>query len=610
MNQAKKVVAWVVVFIFISSVMGFAPATNVSAAVDFDVMKVPTISTALNGFNIVKTMYLLETSTAEKPNTVRIAVTGQSISDTNNSWPVNLVAWLRVKYPTANILYQNFAIGGFAASTLFKRVPNDMASFFPDLVILYDYGDPSLIERMIQYCRETIGAEVMLQTYHYTGADSSADSSSFGLLPDIAVRNTSELCEIRKPWKLFLDTNALQPSVLLLDGVHLNPDGQTLMLGLMKQFFIYRESNAASVISKQTVAVQPTDWVDGKLTIPFKGTRVEVVSGTGTQSSTNVSIDGKKPSEFKEAYIRSAEFHGMLDTNIGIIGFNSVPKEQLWTIEVTAYTNPFTFTVKATGDLTGDEGVSVDSVLNGPHLKLNRESFIWDFNAPTVGKKYTFQSILNGCDLYNGTKNTVVSGIPNVNHTLVLQAVNPAQIPDIAAIRFYDPSISAVSNTPRPITELPNRPEIYFLTDKTLTLAGYALDQGTITITIGTVKYTTIVDKNGDWKKTFKKPFKTNTKISVTITVNGVKSLSRIVYVGASMPTINKVTSKSKSISGSSYAKAKISIKINGKWRIVYANAKGLYVLKLTKTLKKGSFIYAKATYLLRTSAQRKAKIY
>jgi len=456
MKKKRKALSLILVIALMSTLISIAPATISSAAVDFNAMPIPTIDTTKNGYNIARTMYLLESSTAEKPNTVRIAVTGQSISDSNNAWVPNLINWLRGKYPTANIIFQNFAIGGFSTQTLYKRVPNDMASFFPDLVLLYDYGDHTLYDRMVKYIRQIIGAEVMMQTEHYTGFNDWSNQMSYTLLPQIATKYGAELCQIRTPWESYIKQNGLSEQVLLVDGTHLNSDGQAFMLGLMKQFFVYRASNAETVIANQTVNVQQSDWINGKLTIPFKGTRAEVISGTGTQYSTDVQVDSKAPSTYKENYIRSAEANGMSATIMGIINFNSVPLEQKWTIEVTSYTNTNTFGVKASGSISGDEGTSVANVLNGTHIKLDYESFIWNYTPPTVGKKYTFSSILNGCDTYNGLNKVLFSGMPNANHSLVLAASNPLNIPDIKAIRFYDVSALVVAPiaTPTPINIL------------------------------------------------------------------------------------------------------------------------------------------------------------
>jgi len=610
MIKLKKVIGWILTVAMLAANISFIPQQSASAAVDFNAMPIPTLNTVQNGYNICRTMYLLESSTAEKPNTVRIAVTGQSISDGNNIWVLNLITWLRGKYPTANIVFQNFAIGGFATSILYKRVPNDMASFFPDLVIFYDYGDQNLYERMIKCIRETTGAEVMMQTEHYTAPSDWSDSMSYTILPDIAKNNNAELCRLREPWKKYLETYNLQPSALLIDGVHLNADGQAFMLGLMKQFFVYRPSNAAQVVAAQTKAIQASDWVNGKLTIPFKGTRAEVIAGSGQQYSAGVTVDGKMPSQYKECYVRSAESLGMYDTNLGIINFNSVPLEQLWTLEITARPDVKTFTVKASGSVTGNEGTSVYNVLNGAHLKIDSESFIWNYTPPTVGKKYTFSSILNGCDTYNGSKNVLFSGLTNGNHSLVLTATNSNEIPDIKSVRVYDPTVRAISDETMPTFDVPNKPVAYSVTDKSKKISGYTFDNGTITVLIGSLKFTTTTKSNGDWSVTLPKTLKVNTKITITITVKGIPSKARLLFVKPTAPTVNKTTSKSTTISGKTYAKAKVSIGINNKWKAVVASTKGLFSLKLSSKLKKGSSFVVKVTYLKQVSEEKTVKVY
>ena len=459
MQMKSRVFSWGMSVIMFATIMSFVPETKSNAAVDFIAMPIPMIDTYQNGYHIARTMYLLESSTAQNPNTVKIAVTGQSISNANNVWVLNLINWLKAKYPTANIVFQNFAIAGFSTQKLYKCVPNDMASFFPDLVILYDYGDHTLYDRMVKYIRQTIGAEVMMQTEHYTGANDWSDQMSYSLLPTIATKYGAELCRLREPWKQYLETNHLQPSALLRDGVHLNPDGQAFMLGLMKQFFVYRASNAAAVIASQTKTVLPTDWVNGKLSMTYKGTRAEVITfGSDSRFATTVLVDGKAPSTYKENYIRSAESNGMWLTNLGIINYNAVPLEQTWTVEMTSYTNETTFACKASGSISCDQGTSVANVLNGPILKLDFESFIWAYTPPTVGTKYTFTSILNGCDTYNGSNKLLFSGMPIANHKLELTLVRPGFIPDIKAIQFFDPSTNVVTTEEMPTTSPPPTP--------------------------------------------------------------------------------------------------------------------------------------------------------
>lgn len=459
-----RFLSWFLTLMMLASIC-LVPRTNNLASpsdtVDFSKYPIPVMDNYNLGYQIAKTMYLLKTSTAEKPNTVKIAVTGQSISDGNNQWVPDLMNWLKAEYPTANIIWKNFAIGGFATQLLYKRVPNDMASFYPDLVICYVYGDHYRYDDLVKSIRDTTTADIMLQTCHFTGNSDWDDLYSFSLMPEIARKYNAEVCQIRDVWRDYLAENGLSPNLLLNDGTHLNASGQKFMLELMKQFFVYRASNANTVTDGQYIQVKPQDWADGKLTIPFTGNRVEVIAGTGTQYACDVQVDNKKPSDIKESYIRSDESRGMTDTNIGIVKYNGVPQEQDWTVEITSNTGKSKYDYKVTGSKTGNEGNSANGVLSGTHLYLDDKSFIFDFKndadiAP--GFKVTFKSILNGTDTYDGSKSVLASGIDNTAHTLVLTAKNTANIPDIKAIKISNPAILAVTDEPLP-TPKPTAPK-------------------------------------------------------------------------------------------------------------------------------------------------------
>jgi len=452
--EKKRTLCVLLTVLMLTGIIGYSFSRVMAApgdTVDFGLCPVPKIDQSNVGYRIARAMHRLETSTAENPNTVKIAVTGQSISDGGNVWTQNLVNWLKEKYPHAKIEYRNFAIGGFASQCLYKRVPNDMASFYPDLVICYVYGDHTKMDRLIKDIRETTTAEIMLQTCHYTEFNDQMsfwdNLYSYQLMVDIANKYHVELCQIRPYWRKFIRDNRIQPSNLLTDGVHLNASGQTLMLELMKQYFVYRPSNAQSIIDGHTIPISASDWKNGVLEKTFSGNRVEVVPGTGTQYAADVLIDGKKPSETKDTFIRSDESKGMWDTNIGIVHYNRPPGEQKWTIEITSGTNKNDFEYNVTGSVTGDEGKSENRILDGTHLKLNEESFVLNFKSdadvvPGDGRpnfKVEFLSILNGTDVYNGSKSLLASGLEVREHTLKLSAHNASQIPDIKAIKIFNP---------------------------------------------------------------------------------------------------------------------------------------------------------------------------
>jgi len=122
------------------------------------------------------------------------------------------------------------------------------------------------------------------------------------------------------------------------------------------------------------------------------------------------------------------------------------------------------------------------------------------------------------------------------------------------------------------------------VTDKTLTLFGKTAPVATaFTLKYGSVSKTIMSNVAGLWSLNLSKGITVGTKITLTGTS------SRSIYVGATAPTVNPVTSKSKAITGKTYNKGVVTIKIGVKSTIVKASASGTFKLVLAKTLKKGS---------------------
>jgi len=428
------------------------------SSVDFTKYLIPTLDKTNFGQNLKRIMYLLNSSTAANPSKIRIAYTGQSIVDPSNTWPNELTAWLKETYPTAKITTHNFAIGGFATNFLYKRMPNDIASFYPDLVICYVKGSDIYYDQMIKYIRENTMADIMIQTDHICMEPDGYEWSeimALKKLPHIAQKYRAEICDTRKPWKDFLLKYGLDMNILLYDGSHLNESGQKFMLELMKQFFVYQEDDMQSSIETQYICISLSDWQKNKLAIPFTGNRVELVYGDRTQSAVHVRINGKKPSEIKEAYIRTTENKGMW-SKLGLIHFNKPPGEQIFTIKINSFSDSNNFSYSVSGSKTGYEGTSDDyGNLDSEHLSMTHESFIFHpgTDNPTPGQEYTFESLLNGTDIHDGInpyayhpeknmlfdKDMLISGIPTNKHLLELEAVET--IPDIRAIKVYGATI-------------------------------------------------------------------------------------------------------------------------------------------------------------------------
>ena len=99
------------------------------------------------GLGIQRTMTLLNTSTPQHRNTVRVLFYGQSI--TEQAWWKMVADDLRRRFPNANLVIENRALGGFSSQRLVKTAETDLYSFYPDLMIFHVYGAHTNYEDII-----------------------------------------------------------------------------------------------------------------------------------------------------------------------------------------------------------------------------------------------------------------------------------------------------------------------------------------------------------------------------------------------------------------------------------------------------------------------------
>ena len=174
------------------------------------------------GRNVQRTMRLLATSTPQKRNTVRILFYGQSI--TEQKWWQAVADDLRARFPNANLVIENRALGGFASQMLVKTAETDLYPFYPDLLIFQVYGAHDKYEDIIRRVRERTTAEILQQNDHVTNpADFSEETDPAKLwppngkhwdafmnhnwLPAVSKRYGTELCDQRSLWKRYLTDN-------------------------------------------------------------------------------------------------------------------------------------------------------------------------------------------------------------------------------------------------------------------------------------------------------------------------------------------------------------------------------------------------------------------
>jgi hypothetical protein len=259
-------------------------------------------------------MHLLATSTPAHKHRVRILFYGQSIT---NGWTDIVLKDLQTRFPDADIVCENRAIGGFGAPWLSETAEADLYPFYPDLLFLQDYDALSpAMERMYAAVHDRTTAEVLAFTHHI---DYSADRDSYAHLDkeSAKIRELSgkygfEVVDVRPSWRNFLELNRLDRRKLLGDGiVHLNRDGVALMARIAMPHLRYAPHRPAAGRERVRyydaaggLLERPCDDAKGAvlqrpLRIAFEGNRVDVAArpATGSLGTAKILIDGRKPSE-------------------------------------------------------------------------------------------------------------------------------------------------------------------------------------------------------------------------------------------------------------------------------------------------------------------------
>jgi len=163
-------------------------------------------------------MRLLAESTPEHRNSVRVLFYGQSI--TEQGWWKLVADDLRARFPNANLIIENRALGGFASQMLVKTAETDLYPFQPDLLIFHVYGAHDKYEDIIRRTRERTCAEILQQNDHVTKPEHLTEETdpakvpiqsgqwyafmNHNWLPSLARKYGTELCDQRALWKAYL----------------------------------------------------------------------------------------------------------------------------------------------------------------------------------------------------------------------------------------------------------------------------------------------------------------------------------------------------------------------------------------------------------------------
>ncbi len=434
------------------------------------------------GRNLQRTMRLLATSTPEHRNTVRVLFYGQSI--TEQKWSKLVEEDLRRRFPHADLVIENRALGGFASQMLVRTAETDLYPFQPDLLIFQVYGAHDKYEDIIRRTRERTCAEILMQNDHVTKpADLTEETDpakvpiqsgqwdafmNHNWLPSLAKKYGAELCDQRGQWKRYLADYGLEPKALLRDNVHLNAHGEFLMAEIVNAALRFDPKLGASSAEGWVKTVEigkDAAWVDGKLRVEFEGSRVEAICKPGAAAPASISIDGRRPSAIPELYgftraVTKPEGKWLVKWPViaPIVSEKPLLIED-WTLEVKradpANEKLLTFTL--TGSKTGADGEGRSDqkfVSKSGRIVIAPEDWNASYALALAGIKpvpeqftvkwsvvprFVDEFMSPGIkDPTIDTAVTLAQGLPNAKHTL---EISGGPETPIAALRIYQPPL-------------------------------------------------------------------------------------------------------------------------------------------------------------------------
>lgn len=431
------------------------------------------------GEGIQRTMTLLATSTPEHRNPVRILFYGQSI--TKQEWSAEVSEYLRTQYPHADLTIENRAIGGYSTEYLSRTLPHDLADFYPDLVIFYDYGPREQLAEILSEIRRNTTAEILVQSYFPTWiprpgepmdplrrkGEAYHDAVSYDLMPRLCRLLGCEVMDVRGPWIDYLKKNGLLATDLLTDGSHLNGRGNALLAEITKRYLRHdpklppRQSGAV-----RTIPVRRGDWRNGTLRVAFEGNRVELVADPReefeAQAEAQIFMDGKPPSANPALRFvtRASQLPDIDWPAVNRVSSRVPLLLEQWTLRVLdSSPDDSWWRYEVRGSRTGADGEGSTSrrfvstsgrvVIEPRDISAKRAFGVRPLRTPP-GFEVTWNVIPLFTDHYRPARpanpaseavTVAASGLADTRHVLELKAAGGA-IPPLRAIRVYRPAAS------------------------------------------------------------------------------------------------------------------------------------------------------------------------
>ena len=448
---------------------------------DSIVMPTPAENEILFGARLTRSATLLATSCRERRLPVKILIYGQSITG-SRMFSEEVGAYLKDKFPYADITLENRSIGGFGGEQLIRTAVHDVYPVYPDLIIFHVYGGEKHgeLEQLFSNIRKLTTADVLLMNHHVNGSQKEVSETSYKYLQYIANKYNLELVDISTAWVKYLADNHLKPTDLLRDNVHPNKNGNRLMAqligrhirsntlfptqypGMVQSCFAtsaYDKNGTNQLIFKGN----PWDIVNGvpvgaseksSLKLTFYGNKVELIAGQvpgpATSGSARIKIDGKPITAKSMVYAITRPTPGPKTwfPSVRRISYQSPLIAEDWTMEidkVNADSTIWYFTV--TGSKTGKDGSGnsgASFVSKSGRVVIDQSDYVFTSIKKTfkISAPVGFKVLWSVVPLFDGIyhtpviadktkiyKTTLVQGLTNGPHTLELIPVGDGPVP-------------------------------------------------------------------------------------------------------------------------------------------------------------------------------------
>jgi hypothetical protein len=307
----------------------FCAAALLAALVATMVVRVREHSVVPDVQKIARTLSIIRSSSPSDRKILKVLFYGQSI--TRSGWHEAVVEHWRQIYPNTVFVVENRALGGFPSQALVRTTEQDIAAFYPDLIIFHVYGDHRDYEKIIRLFRSRTAADIIVQTDHgdvlpdprcaeglhltlsrppgcagflWCHQRMWNDEMSYHKIPVLARKYAIAVEPQRDWWREYLLRTGTNPSDLLSDEIHPNARGKELIAEFFNQYFdgLVRQYKGETAQDVALLYLTEQERVSGNANIRFEGTRLELVSDRPLTAWPAITVDGQSPVNLDGCY--------------------------------------------------------------------------------------------------------------------------------------------------------------------------------------------------------------------------------------------------------------------------------------------------------------------